>query len=253
MKLTLSVDQPNALLAVRLCDVSPTGASTLISRGLLNLTHRDSHEQPTPLEPGTQYRITVRLNAVAHSLPAGHCWRIAISPTYWPWAWPSPKPVTLRLLTGEASQLVLPVRLPREDDARLPPFAEPETAPPLEVQEVRKPGRTYTVQHDVVGNRYQLVDGRDGGCKVIVANGLESESYNSNTYTIVEGDPLSAQVECERMIRVGRGDWQIRIETKSVMTADAELFYVTNMLEAFEGEGRVFARTWYFSVPRDLV
>jgi hypothetical protein len=37
------------------------------------------------------------------------------------------------------------------------------------------------------------------------------------------------------------------------MTADAELFYVTNVLEAYEGEGRVFARTWFFSVGRDLV
>jgi hypothetical protein len=253
VRLTLSVDQPNALLAVRLCDVSPAGASTLISRGLLNLTHRDSHEVPTALEPGKRYKVSVRLNAVAHSLPAGHCWRIALSPTYWPWAWPSPKPVTLRLLTGEASQLVLPVRPPREDDGLLPPFGVPETAAPLEVEVIRQPRRIYGVEHDVVGNGYQLVDGRDGGCRVIVANGLESESYHSNRYSIVEGDPLSAQVECERMMRLGRGDWQVRIETRSVMTADAELFYVTNVLEAYEGEGRVFARTWFFSVGRDLV
>jgi predicted acyl esterase len=251
--MTLGVDQPNALVAVRLCDVSPVGASTLISRGLLNLTHRDSHEQPTPLEPGRVYRITVRLNAVAHSLPAGHCWRIALSPTYWPWAWPSPKAVTLRLFTGEASQLRLPVRPVREEDAMLPSFAEPETSPPLEVQVIRRPTRTYSAQHDVVRNRYELIDGGDGGSKVILANGLESESYNSNTYRIVEGDPLSAQVECERMMRVGRGDWQIRIETNSRMTADAELFHITNLLEAYEGEGRVFAKTWHFSVLRDLV
>jgi predicted acyl esterase len=108
--LTLAVDRPNAVLAVRLCDVSPTGSSALVSRGLLNLTHRDSHEHPTILEPGKRYTITVRLNAKAHSLPAGHRWRVAISTTYWPWAWPSPEPVTLSLVTGKASQLKLPVR-----------------------------------------------------------------------------------------------------------------------------------------------
>ena len=31
-----------ALVAVRICDVSPEGVSLLVSRGFLNLTHRDS-------------------------------------------------------------------------------------------------------------------------------------------------------------------------------------------------------------------
>ncbi|MCI0649473.1 MAG: CocE/NonD family hydrolase, partial [Chloroflexi bacterium] len=251
--MNLAVDQPQALVAVRLCDVSPTGSSTLVSRGLLNLTHRDSHEHPTPLEPGKRYTVKVRLNAVAHALPIGHRWRVALSPTYWPWAWPSPKPVTLSLFTGQASTLTLPVRPPRDDDADLAPFEEPEGAAPLEAQVLRTASRNYTVQHDVVRNMFQLVDGRDGGSKRIIANGLEYESHNTNIYTIIEDDPLSAQVRCDRMIRVGHEDWHIRIETTSTMTADTETFYVTNLLEAYEGTVRVFARTWDFAIPRDLV
>lgn len=41
--LAQSADQANALVAVRLCDVAPNGASTLVSWGLLNLTHREHH------------------------------------------------------------------------------------------------------------------------------------------------------------------------------------------------------------------
>ena len=37
------------------------------------------------------------------------------------------------------------------------------------------------------------------------------------------------------------------------MTGDADSFRVTNSLDAYEGEVRVFARTWEFSTPRDLV
>ena len=37
------------------------------------------------------------------------------------------------------------------------------------------------------------------------------------------------------------------------MTADAQAFRVTNALDAYEGEARIFAKTWHFSVPRDLV
>ena len=251
--LSLSVDQPNALLAVRLCDVSPTGASTLISRGLLNLTHRDSHEQPTPLDPGQRYSITVRLNSAAHSLPIGHSWRVAISPTYWPWAWPSPQSATLRLFTGAESKLILPTRSLRDEDAMLAPFAEPETAVPLAVKVIKTPSRTYTIHHDAVRNAYQIVDGSYGGCQEILSNGLVSESNNTNIYTIVKGDPLSAHVQCDRMKFIGRGDWQIRIETTSTMTADKDTFYVTNMVEAYEGDVRAFVKSWNFSIPRDLV
>ena len=37
---------PSALVAVRLNDVPPDGASTRVTYGLLNLTHRDGHERP---------------------------------------------------------------------------------------------------------------------------------------------------------------------------------------------------------------
>ena len=56
--LKLSSDQPDALITVRLCDVDPTGASTLMTRGFLNLTHRDSHEFPEALEPGQEYTVS---------------------------------------------------------------------------------------------------------------------------------------------------------------------------------------------------
>ena len=89
--LTLSADRPQALVCVRLCDVASDGASTLVTRGLLNLTHRDGHEQPAPLDPGERYTIRVRLSAIAHAFQPGHRIRVALSPTYWPWAWPSPE------------------------------------------------------------------------------------------------------------------------------------------------------------------
>ena len=66
--------------------------------------------------------MTVRLDAIAYALPAGHRWRVAVSPTYWPWVWPSPEPVTLSLFTGGASRLTLPVRPPQPEDATLAPF-----------------------------------------------------------------------------------------------------------------------------------
>ncbi|MCA9978066.1 MAG: CocE/NonD family hydrolase, partial [Anaerolineales bacterium] len=93
--LALASDQPLALVSVRLCAVAPDGASTLVRWGVLNLTHRESHEVPTPLQPGRRYDVTVRVNVKATQLPAGHRWRVSVSPTNFRHAWPSPQPVTL--------------------------------------------------------------------------------------------------------------------------------------------------------------
>lgn len=65
VNLDFEVDQPVAMLAARLSDVAPNGQATRVTYGLLNLTHRDSHETPAPLEPGKRYTAAVQLNGVA--------------------------------------------------------------------------------------------------------------------------------------------------------------------------------------------
>ena len=72
VSLALRSDRPDALVAVRLCAVAPDGSSLLITRGVLNLTHRDGHASPAPLEPGRRYDVSVRLDAIAQAIPAGH-------------------------------------------------------------------------------------------------------------------------------------------------------------------------------------
>jgi hypothetical protein len=254
VELTLSSDRPNALVAVRLCDVFPDGTSALVTRGLLNLTHRDSHERPTPVEPGQPYSVSLRLNAIAYSMLAGHRWRVSISPNYWPWAWPSPAPVTLTVYTGDRlSRLTLPVRPPRPEDADLPAFEPPEGAEPLRADMLRPASRRRLVKHDVVVNQYQIEDFNDMGRRRLHSNGLEYESTRTDTYTINEGDPLSAQVHCRREIVIERGDWRTRVHTSSVLTSDADRFVVTNALETFEGDQLVFGKTWEFRVSRDGV
>ncbi len=251
--LSVAVDRPQALLAVRLCDISPDGHSTLITRGLLNLTHREGHEQPAPLETGKRYPVSVRLNAIAWALPAGHCWRVALSPTYWPFAWPSPEPVTLRVYGGAASYLQLPTRPARAEDAALPPFLPAEGATPLAVEVLRRESREREVRRDDIRSRVQLTDRKDKGAVRFSASGLEYDVVSTETFTIVEGDPLSAEVRCDWVIKIGRGDWRTRVETTSLMSSDAERFLVTNILHAYEGNARVFAKTWHFSVPRNGV
>jgi hypothetical protein len=85
------------------------------------------------------------------------------------------------------------------------------------------------------------------------ATGLEYDCASVTTYTIDEDAPLSAQICCEWKIGVSRGAWRTRIETTSVITADARDFRVTNVLDAYERDTRIFSKTCTDVVPRDLI
>src|SRR5262249_19031898 len=135
--LDVASDRPIANLVVRLCDVHPSGESLRLSYGVLNLTHRDGHENPTLLAIGARYRVRIQLNDTASVFPAGHKVRLAVSTTYWPMLWPSPEKATLLIFAGT---LDLPQRPPRATDARLSPFFEPESAPPEKPTVFRRDG-----------------------------------------------------------------------------------------------------------------
>ncbi len=249
----VSSNKANALLSVRLCDVDEDGASTLVSWGLLNLTHRDSHEHPTPLEPGKRYTVTVQLNAVGHKLKAGHRWQVALSPTYWPHAWPSGEAVTLQLYCGKNTKLRLPLRNPSPLDNSLHEFDRPETAPVMERKILRDESRSRNISYNLLTGEWVLEDYSDEGARHLISNDIEYGSENRNIYRIKDGDPLSAKVTCEWTLNVGRGDWQTRLESFSTMSADKNTFYIQNELHAFEGEKQVFSKTWTSEIPRDLV
>lgn len=242
--LELAADRPAACIAVRLCDVGPDGSSTLVTRGLLNLAHRSGSAEPAPLEPGRRETIRIVLEGVAYAVPPGHCLRVAVSPTYWPWMWPSPGPVELTLFGG---RLDLPVRSPGED-GEPSPFAPAPQSAGANLCECSR-----TAERDPETGCIDLLIRRERGRRRVREDGLEVGGLQIDRYTIHEGDPLSAGVECRRTMTMSRGSWSARVETSSTMTADRESFHLVNRIEAFEGAEPIYARERSASIPRDLV
>ena len=166
----------------------PSGESLRVSYGVLNLTHRESHEQPALLAPGERYRVRIKLNDAGSVFPAGHKVRLAISTAYWPMIWPSPETATVTIFAGT---LDLPQRPPNAADAKLSPFPEPETASP------EKP----TIIHRD-GVRIERID----------RLGLELGTQYKSEYRVEDNDPLSAVAElhniqnsvAQRMANPGR-------------------------------------------------
>jgi len=254
--LQLAVDKPAALVCVRLCDVAPDGCSKLVTRQLLNLTHRDGHEHPTPLTPGERLTVTVRLDSIAHAFAAGHRLRVGVSTDYWPWAWPSPEKVTLTLLTGGASRLVLPVRPAGRDDAPPAPFAAPEASRPHDCETLVKPGsRGRRVDWDIDSGtmtyEYRYVD---GGRYRDPDTGIETEDHCICSYSLTEGDPLSAVARLDSHSELIRGaELEVRIDTLSELRADAHDFIVADEQHVYDHGEQIFEKRRTHRIPRDLV
>lgn len=250
--LTLRADKPAAMIAARLEDVAPNGASTLVTYGLLNLTHRNSHEQPERLQPGTSFSIDLQLNDIAHAFPAGHRIRLALATSHWPIAWPSPEMASLTVATGE-STLSLPVRQPKPVDEDLAPFALPEQAEAAPHTITRPARRSRTITEDPTSGAVTVTVQRERASYHLPAIDLTFAAHSEEHYRIVEGDPSATQAETQATWTMARGDWRIRTETSSVVSCTEAAFTIAARLNAFEGDERIATRQWTQTIPRRLV
>ncbi|WP_440995088.1 CocE/NonD family hydrolase [Arhodomonas sp. SL1] len=256
--LELACDRPLAHVAVRLNDVAPDGASGRVSYGVLNLAHRDDHENPQPLEPGQRYRVAVRLNDMAYRFEAGHTIRVAVSTCYWPMIWPTPEPAALSVYTG-VSTLELPVRPPRPEDEVLAAFEPPERGPipaytVLQTAQLERgiavdlttDETTYTAYGDV---------GDVGGAALARIEDIDLlvGSTMRRVFRIQEQDPLSAEAVTEQETRFERGDWAVRIHCRVRLRADTQAFRIEATLDAYENDARIASREWNEVIPRQLL
>src|SRR5699024_4123519 len=116
-----------------------------------------------PLVPGERYVVQVKLNGAAQQIPVGHRLRVAISTSYWPLAWPPPRPVRLTILPRR-SRLLLPQRISGADgDAALLPFGDPEGSEPIPLTTIRPGEAQWTVTRDLVRYASRLEVVKDEG------------------------------------------------------------------------------------------
>ncbi|WP_306110617.1 MULTISPECIES: CocE/NonD family hydrolase [Roseovarius] len=248
LTLTFEVDKPVAQVALRLMDVAPDGAATRVSYGLLNLTHRDSHEHPENLEPGRKYTVRVPMKHVAQTFRAGHRIRLGVSTSYFPVAWPAPEPVTLTMLTGECV-LELPMRkdAPEAVDA----FGPARSAELLELDVERAPGATWRLGEDVDTGMLSIEVTDDEGAATIRSQGYFHAAAAKEHYTILPEDPTSATGEVTWTHEMAREDWSVKTVTRTRMTCTASDYLITARLEAFLNGDCIRELDWDVRIPRD--
>ena len=155
LRVTITSPHPVAFLSARLCDVFPDGASALVSRGVLNLTHRESHSQPKPLEAGVPTPIDLELEATSWIFEAGHRLRLALAGSDWPNTWPPPHGGALEV-ARDTVELELPV-LDGPPVAAPPVFSPPPPPTKLDEPEIEQPPIVRLIERDAVGRQTRVV------------------------------------------------------------------------------------------------
>lgn len=258
--LRLACDRPQGTVVVRLCDVAPDGASTLITRGVLNLNKRNGRERNDEMPVDEMVDVEVDLVSIGYAVPAGNTLRLALSSTYWPWIWPHPQQAILRVDLG-ASALSLPTLTGHVEQVS---FDDPEQSRPLPVEPLREndddvdaaviaPAERL-LTHDVGSGEWVLdVDPGYGGSRRY-PDGLEFREHTRETYRIREGDPLSATATSAWAITLTKDGWRAHVDTRQEITADADAFVVQASVIAHattDGEEQLVAeRAWEERIPR---
>ncbi|WP_327359176.1 CocE/NonD family hydrolase [Streptomyces sp. NBC_01304] len=251
--LRLTMDVPYGQAVARLCDVAPDGSSTLVTRGVLNLSARNGRDRAEAWPAGATEDVTFELNGIGHAFPAGHRIRLAVSSAYWPWIWPRAGSQAGFSLDPAGSSVELPVRA-AGDEPEIS-FEEPEQSEGLGVvfpATLDEPRPERLVVRDVAKGEWRLeVDPRYGGTRVY-PDGLEFTEDALETYTINEADPLSARTRSDWSIRLHRPElgWDARVETHSEITCGATEFVTSNEVICRDGDEVVFHRTWERRIPR---
>jgi predicted acyl esterase len=248
-KVRVASNVPVAKLAVRLTDVTPEGKSWLVSYGLLNLTHRSSHENPSALEPGKFYDVEFKLFMVAHRFKRGHRIRISLSEGLWPLVWPSPRIATLTIELGSSS-ITLPVRpLPPQEA----PFPIPiRSSAPQALEGFLGKAIKESTHRDPQG-RVTIV--RESPEASFVMPDVDTALVRATTerQEITAGAPNSCVWREENVVGYRRGDWDCRTVAGYEVTSTAEAFLIRETLKVTKGGEIFFEQEATSRIDRDLL
>ncbi len=227
-RLRVSVDQEEAVVAVRLCDVAADGASTLIAMGASRVH-------------GTgEVDVEVSMRANGYVVPRGHRLRLAVTPGYWPMLWPSPRTAVLVLDPAHCS-VDLPVLSATATTTAVVPRERLDRPP------AASPGRWSS---QVFGSDEVRMERVTDSGEVPLDDGSWWRVGGRTTWSTAD-DPLDSTTTTTAAMERGRGQWQVRWTAASTVTADEEWFHVIVEVAALSKDETVFERSYGYDIARD--
>lgn len=243
-----------ATCVVRLSEVDADGTSSLVATGVLNLTHRLSDTDPSPMPTRglATEEVRIPLRTTGYRFTPGRRIRLAVLTSYWPVLWPSPMTGELRVHHGPAtpSRLVLPV-LPASAPTLEPPAFRLDIPVLDEVGTDEEDAPEWRIEEDVI---------RGTTAVTIFGGGASTQEDGSRLYsserlvlTASDADPAHARLDSDVVYRYTVDDSDVDIRARGEIASDEGAFHVRVALDVrLDGEP-FFAREWRESIPRILV
>jgi uncharacterized protein len=241
LRLTISASAPAALLSAKLCSLAPDGTSTLVSRGLLDLTRRQGLSSAEPLVPGAAYDIELELEATAWRFDRGHRLRLSIAGADWPNTVAPAAPVTLDIRGGT---LVLPVM---EGPS---PFAAPTFGPGGGADPSEGEGVTWRIDRDVL--RRETAGEVDHGGQYATPYGSAVERYWGRVSVDTETFEQRAQADVTFTVRFDDPEVEVTARSRLDVRVNATEYDVHIDLECSENGEPVAERRWRRIIDREL-
>jgi hypothetical protein len=240
-----------ASFVVRLSDVSPDGTSSLVTKGALNATRRNSFKKPEPLAPGKVYELIIDLNATSWLFEKGHKIRVSVSSSDWPNMWPTPDNATNSVYrsTSQPSMISLPVISARKEKFPAPTYPAPIQLP--------KPVNTSegTIECSIVHNLYK----RQVSLRTKVPGRLslrdldvEIEDERNTEAGISTENPSEAFVNGSNKIRIRRKDYTIDIIGEDTLTSTHDNFHLLINVGITLNGVPYFSKNWTTITKRNL-
>lgn len=250
-QLYLEVNCEIATAVVRLLDIAPDGEAALVTKGVLNLTHRAGHENPEAIQPGDIYPVSIRLDATCWQFQPGHRIGLSYSGADFPNTWPSPYLYTARVhLGGEhAAELVLPVR--RLDAASRPaPALHPaERVEPLHVSS-NDPAVWRVTRDHLAGSVEVFI--RTAG-ESWINERLQVSEDNQATACVYEHEPSRASIRGLSRAELRWPERVVAAQARGQIESTADTFQLSIHLEVKMDGFLHFSRQWTRSIPRNLL
>src|SRR5438034_990477 len=249
---TITSTAPVAFLSAKLCDVFPDGTSALVTRGLLNLAHRESRQEPSPLEPGAPYQVEVELEVTSWAFEPGHRIRLDLAGSDWPNAWPPPAAATLTVERG-GSALMLPVIEGPSPITERPVLATPsrgheryESSKGNTVDEV-----VWRIEHDVLDRETRAVAQSSGTTEAEGERPRFHELYGG-TVAVSTRDPAVPRADSRASLTIEWPEATVTSEVHQVVRSDATTYHLTIELDVSENGIPRWSRQWDRRIPRRL-
>lgn len=248
VQLRVAADAPLYHWTVRLEDVAPDGAVTLVSGAVINPSQRVSRLDPVALTPGEFTTLRTAIHTTTWRFRPGHRIRLAIANAQFPMIWPTPTPGTTQLQLGQDTWMTLPVVAPQEASSSTCRLPAPEPSEQASFgREVYHVGPTFTPERDEAAGSSAFSTASEVSWTLYDNRYRSRESYR---WEVTDAAPEAARYQGERQNVFTIDSRVIDLSTVARIESDATDFHVTFTKVLRENGRLVRERTWSESIPR---